>query len=131
MIDQKKIEAQVFDEMVDILTGVGQRAKAFAKGQTPVRTGFAKRSIFFVVLDEKGNVIAGDTQDENGFPIPSYIPQHANGRLRVFLGANAPYFIWLEIGARGRAGLAIIARSNEIMEHQLRQDLASAGFILG
>lgn len=110
----------MFDEQVRVLDAIGKEAVAYAKRNTPVLTGYARRSVFYVVLDEAGAVIAGDTHDENGVPIPSYLPQHASGTLRVFVGANAPYYIWIEIGARGRAGRAVLARTAELMEQRLQ-----------
>lgn len=115
VVDARGIEGAIFDELVGVLDDIGREAAAFARRETPFLTGFARRSIFYVVLAEDGSVIAGDTHDGNGEAIPNYLPQHANGQLRVFIGANAPYFIWIEIGARGRPGKQILARASSLL----------------
>ena len=121
VVDERAIEREMFDEMVSDLDAIGREAKAFCRRETPRRTGFAQDSIFYVVLAEDGTVIAGDTHDGNGERIPNYLPGFANGTLRVFVGANAPYYIWIEIGANGRPGHQALARTAELMEARQRQ----------
>lgn len=121
VIDTPAIESAIFDQLVGDLDAIGREAADFARRETPVLTGHAQRSIFYVVLDERGNVIAGDTHDGNGQSIPNTLPQHANGRLRVFVGANAPYYIWIEVGANGRPGKQILARVAGLLSDRWQQ----------
>lgn len=106
---------------IDALTDAGRGAKSIAQGITPVLTGFAKRSIYFVVVDDKGRVVAGDSTDGNGNPVPRSFPTY--GRYRAIVGANAPYFIWIEIGARGRPGRHIFAQAARELESRMRSAL--------
>ena len=126
-VDERAIEAAVFGEIVDNLDRIGAEAKAFVIRETPEDTGHAKRSIFYVVLDESGNAIAGDTVDGNGQRIPNYFPGAGDGTLRVIVGANAEYFIWIEIGANGVAGKQGLARASEMINERIRQVRAEGG----
>lgn len=121
IVDERAIERETFDVIVAGLVEIGQEGKAFLRRETPFKTGYARKSIFFVVLDERGNVIAGDTHDDNGTPIPSSLAHFANGTLRVFVGANAPYYIWIEIGVNGRAGTQGLARVADLIEAWVRR----------
>ena len=121
VVDERAIEREVFGALVAELDAIGREGKAFVRRETPVLSGYARDSVFYVVLDERGNVVAGDTQDDNGVAIPSQLPQFANGRLRVFVGANAPYYVWIELGANGRPGKQALARASELMDARLRQ----------
>ncbi len=121
VVDERAIEAAAFDALVGDLVQIGAEGKAFCRRNTPRLSGYAQRSIFFVVLDERGNAIAGDTADDNGVPIPSYLPQQANGRIRAFVGANAPYYVWIEIGANGVAGHHALAQTADLLDARMRQ----------
>ena len=120
VVDERAIERETFDVIVAGLVAIGEEAKAFLRRETPFETGYARKSIFFVVIDERGNVIAGDTRDDNGTPIPSYLPGIANGTLRVFVGANAPYYVWIDIGVNGRAGTQGLARTSDLIAARTR-----------
>lgn len=119
---QAEYERYLQQQIIAALTEIGEEAKAFVKRSTPFRTGFARRSVYFVVLDEAGNRVAGDTRDENGEAVPASFP--GSGRYRVIVGANAPYYIWIEIGTRGRPGHAALARANELIQARIKQKLA-------
>lgn len=120
-VDERAIEAAAFDELVRDLERIGREAADFVRRETPIDTGYARRSIFFVVIDERGNAIAGDTVDGNGQRIPNHFPGAGDGTLRVIVGANAPYYIWIEIGANGVAGKQALARASELINGRIRQ----------
>lgn len=107
------------------LIEIGEEVKRFVQTNTPVLTGYAKASVFYVVLDEKGQQVAGDTVDGNGVRVPSDFGG-GTGRMRLIVGANAPYYIWIEIGSRGRAGKAILARANDMITQRIMLKLAEA-----
>jgi hypothetical protein len=121
VVDERAIEAAVFAELIRELDAIGRDAAEFVRRNTPEKTGYARRSIFYVVLDERGNAIAGDTTDGNGVRIPNYFPGAGDGTIRVIVGANAPYYIWIEIGANGRAGHQALARASERINERIRQ----------
>jgi hypothetical protein len=118
------IEAMTQLLLSEIVAGfeeIGLEVKRFVQGNTPVRTGYARRSVWYAVIDERGNVIGGDSTDENGVAIGNYLPRLARGSLHVVIGANASYYIWIEIGARGRAGKQALARGSELLDARMRQ----------
>jgi hypothetical protein len=121
---QADFERMVAGQIIAALTEIGREAKAFVQRETPYRTGYARRSIYFVVLDEAGNRVAGDTHDENGVPVPANFG--GTGRYRVIVGANAPYYIWIEVGTRGRPGHAALARANDLIQARIMLKLAEA-----
>lgn len=121
---QAEWEAHLRAQIVGGLDAVGREAKAFVQGNTPVATGYARASVFSVVLDEQGNVAAGDTVDGNGVGVPTSFP--GTGQFRVVVGANAPYYIWIEIGSRGRPGHQALARASELINARIMQALAEA-----
>ncbi len=104
---------------VNVLDTVGVQGKVEAGGRTRRATGFAAESAHYVVNDEQGNRIAGDTTDGNQNPVPSY---PANGMLTVHVGSNTTprsgqgYALFLERGIRGRPGDAMYAQALDIME---------------
>lgn len=118
---QREFEDWVLQKTVDAFTEVGEEAKEFVKRNTPVRTGFARRSVYFVIIDERGIPISGDIHDENGNPVPRSFP--AAGRIQVIVGANAPYYIWIEIGTRGRPGRAALARAADLIQQRIMMKL--------
>lgn len=105
------------------LDEAGRKARDYARSICPVKTGYARRSIYYVVIDETGKVVGGMTQDDNGVAIPRRF--RGNGEIRCILGANAPYFLWIELGARGRAGLHVISRAAETLAGAMVQGLGS------
>jgi hypothetical protein len=115
---ERHLERQIVGGLID----VGLEAKAFVKRETPFKSGYARRSIYFAVLNERGQRVAGDTHDANGMAVPRSFP--GTGRYRVIVGANAPYYIWIEIGTRGRPGRAALARAIELIGNRVRQQLA-------
>lgn len=121
---QSDFERMVAEQIIVALTEIGREAKAFVQRETPYLTGYARRSIYFVVLDEAGNRVAGDTHDANGVPVPSSFG--GTGRYRVIVGANAPYYIWIEVGTRGRPGHTALARANDLIQARIMLKLAEA-----
>ena len=121
VVDDRAIEAQLVGVLVPMLDGIGQDGKAFVMAHTPVLSGYARRSIYYVVLDDRGNIIAGDTVDGNGVPVPRSFPGSGDGTYRVIVGANAPYYIWIEIGANGRPGRQALAQASERINERIRQ----------
>jgi hypothetical protein len=122
---QAEYEAHIRSEWLRGLTELGREAKAYVQSLTPYRTGFARRSVWFAVVDESGRQVAGDTVDGNGQRV--VIPHMAGGQgLRLIVGANAPYYIWIEIGTRGRPGKAALARGNDFIAREIQRKLAEA-----
>lgn len=121
VVDERAIEALVFGELIEALDAIGRDAAEFVRRNTPEKTGYARKSVYYVVLDERGNAIAGDTADGNGVRIPNYFPGAGDGTIRVIVGANAPYYIWIEIGAGGRPGHQALAQASERINERIRQ----------
>lgn len=115
----REVEAQTIRE----LTAIGREVKAFVRANTPVLTGYARASVYFVVIDGGGRVVAGDSVDDNGVAVPTSFPGRANGQLRCIVGANAPYFIWIDLGTRRRPGKHIMVRALDLMQDRMRQRL--------
>ncbi len=124
-MSEEEIYQKARGELIDELDQIGREAKAFVRRNTPIDTGFARRSVYYVVLDEFGNVIKGDRYDENGESTPHQFPGAANGTLRVIVGANAPYYIWIEIGARGRPGHQALAQASDQINAKIRRYYAT------
>jgi hypothetical protein len=120
-VDERALEQHLFGALVEDLDRIGREAKSFVVRETPEETGHAKRSVFYVVIDERGNALAGDTVDGNGQRIPNHFPGAGDGTLRVIVGANAPYYLWIEIGANGVAGKQALARASELINERIRQ----------
>lgn len=122
---QAQYEAHIRSEWIRGLDDLGREAKAYVRSLTPFRTGFARRSVWYAVIDEQGRQVAGDTTDDNGERV-NIPPGSGNGRLRLIVGANAPYYIWIEIGTRGRPGKAALARGNDYIASEIQRRLAEA-----
>lgn len=116
---QAEWEAHLRAQIVGGLDEVGREAKEFVRRNTPVLTGYARDSIFYVVLDDHGAVVAGDTVDGNGVAVPTSFP--GTGQFRVIVGANAPYYVWIEIGSRGRPGHQALAQALELINARIAQ----------
>lgn len=121
---QAEWEAHLREQIVGGLDAVGREAKSFVIRETPHRTGYAQRSIYYVVLDPSGAVVAGDAVDGNGVPVPTQFP--GTGQYRVIVGANAPYYVWIEIGANGRPGHQALARALELIDARIAQGTREA-----
>lgn len=121
---QAEYEKMLAGQIIAGLTAIGEEAKAFVRRATPFLTGYARRSVYFVVLDERGNVVAGDKTDDNGVAVPRSFP--GSGYYRTIVGANAPYYIWIEIGSRGRAGKQALARAVQLISARTAQAIAEA-----
>ncbi len=121
VVDERALEQLLFEQLVAGMDEIGLEVKAYVRRNTPVLTGYARRSVWYAIIDEKGNAIGGDGTDDNGVSIASFLPQFARGRIHVAIGANADYYIWIEIGARGRAGKQAMARGAELLEQRVRQ----------
>lgn len=116
----RKIEADTIREL-DV---IGQEVQAFIKGLTPVRTGYAKRSVYYVIIDGSGRVVGGNRTDDNGEAVPASFPGKATGQIRLVIGAQATYYIYIDLGARGRPGKHILARGVDLMGQRIRTRLA-------
>ena len=121
---QAEFERHIEEQIISGLTRVGLEAKAFVQQHTPWRTGFARRSVYFAVYDARGNWVAGDRLDGNGHPVPAVLS--ATGQYRVTVGANAPYYVWIEVGTKGRAGHHALAQSLELIQQRMMQYTAEA-----
>jgi hypothetical protein len=101
------VDEKVDRAIMNTIDRVHGRAVGYAKSRTPVRTGTAQGSIMFKAARRISRTLF---RGEFG----SY---------------NVKYFIWLEIGARGRSGLYIIRRAadqayaqiNETFRDELRK----------
>lgn len=111
-------------ESIRELDEAGQKAKAYARSICPVKSGYARNSIYYVVIDETGKVVGGDEKDGNGVAIPRR-GYRGTGEIRLLLGANAPYFIYIELGARGRPGQHVIQRAGEMLGSLMQSGLGS------
>ena len=116
---QEEWMAHLRKQIIDGLVAIGLEAKNFVQTHTPWRTGYARRSVYFAVYDDRGEWVAGDRIDGNGIPVPAVAP--AIGRFRVIVGANAPYYIWIEIGARGRPGHHALQHASELISRRVVQ----------
>ena len=117
------------EKAIGALDRAGVQGKAEGQGNTRRATGFAADSVHYVVLDEQGARVAGDTTDGNQNPVPDYA---GNGTLRVIVGSNtAPredgdgrgYYVYLERGVQGRPGDATLAQALDMMEAVAGQEL--------
>ncbi len=122
---QAEYEAHIRREWIRGLTELGEEAREYVRSLTPYRTGYARRSVWFAVIDEHGRQVAGDTVDGNGERI-AIPPGIGSGRIRLIVGANAPYYIWIEIGTRGRPGKMALARGNDFIQREMSRKLAEA-----
>lgn len=129
VIEREKIIDKFFDELFKELQKIGLEVRGHVKAHTPVRTGYAQRSVFYAIIDEHGRVIGGDVSDDNGVSVSNHLP--ATGGMTVIIGANADYYIWIEIGARGRAGTHALADGARRVDELLRQWYSSAVIRIG
>lgn len=117
-------ERHVERAVVKTLDKLGADARDLVRSLTPWRTGYAWRSVWYVVLDPQGRRVAGDERDRNGVAVPRF---PGTGKWRVVLGANAPYYLWLEIGSRGRAGGQMLAQGQAYIRREFVARLRRAG----
>jgi len=105
---------------INALDRAGQQGTVEAASRTRRATGFAADSAHYVVNDESGNQVAGDTTDGNQNPVPQY---PATGMVTVHVGSNTAasdkgeaYAIYLERGVQGRPGDVMYGQALDVME---------------
>lgn len=93
------------------LLNFGLAVETASKGHCPVRGGFRsfnpdqpiggtlRRSIHVVAYID-GRRISPQTEDENGTPLPAYVPRMG---LVVYIGTNSGYGFWVHDGTRRMA----------------------------
>jgi hypothetical protein len=84
--------------------------------------GHARDAHAWVVLDEKGSIRAGTTQTKNGHQVPVADLAH-HGGITLALVNLAGYWLWIEIGARGRPGRAILLSEFRAMGPEIKAAL--------
>jgi hypothetical protein len=111
---------------ISALDRTGQQARDEAEGLTPRATGFAAESLHYVVVDEQGQVVAGQQTDGNDNPVPAY---GGDGTLRVIVGSNTMhrdgrgYYVHIEQGTYGLSGAAGLAAALDLMDEQVPREL--------
>lgn len=118
---RKQVEQKIRSGVVTALYRTGFRVEGRAKKNTPVLSGNLKRSEHTVVVDEQGRVLRGGGADENGNAVPQY---PATGHLTAYVGTNTGYGKWVEIGANGRPGKAMLGRAMNGVGDDLRHELS-------
>lgn len=119
-----EFERRVEREVARTLDRLGAEARDLVRSLTPWRTGHAWRSVWYVVLDPQGRRVAGDERDRNGVAVPRF---PGTGKWRVLVGANAPYYLWLEIGANGTEGGKMLAQGQAHIRREFVARLRRAG----
>jgi hypothetical protein len=108
------------------LDRTGQQARDEAESLTPRATGFAAESVHYVVVDEQGQVVAGQQTDGNDNPVPAY---GGDGTLRLVVGSNTVhrdgrgYYAHLEQGTYGLSGTGALAAALDLMDDQVPREL--------
>lgn len=116
---------QARKQVINALDRVGQQGKITAEDLTWRDTGFAADSVHYVVLDEQGNVVAGQQIDGNGNSVPDY---PADGTIRVIVGSNTEpkdskgYYKFIEEGTYGLSGAGAMAQGLDVMEAAIEQE---------
>ena len=98
----------IIDEMVRVILvvaqDVGLHGVHIAKANTPVRTGLARNSVHMELT-------------------------HAGTIITIWVGSSGVrYFLWIEIGARGRPGKAPLGKAFAAMQLLLASRLRAVGF---
>lgn len=109
---------------LDALEDVGPKARDIAYGYTPKATGHAARSLFYVIVDGNGTQVGGNTTDQNGEPVPAQFEAGQAGWYRLVLGANADYFVWIEVGTSKMPARPVLARTLAEAKDELERALA-------
>lgn len=78
-----ELQALLIPEVRAALEDVAQRVEARTKAATPVRTGAARDSVHSSV-------------------------ETSGDHIEATVGGSVPYFIWLELGSRGRPGIGML-----------------------
>lgn len=102
-----EFHAVLEDRAVTEFTKVGQRGSNRASSATPVKSGHARDSHAWVVLDEHGSLRAGLTATDSGIPVPLGELAYPGG-ITLALVNLAGYWLWIEVGARGVPGRPIL-----------------------
>lgn len=97
---RKSYEAKLEQVILNAIDRTTAAAVAPAKDETPVRTGTARGSIRYTPAVRTGNTFVGE-----------------------FGSYNVDYFIWLEIGARGREGRHMLRRAADQTFPQFNNNL--------
>jgi hypothetical protein len=110
--DQRAAEEFARDKAVGAMRTLGPRALDMAYNATPKDTGFAANSLFYVIVDDQGSIVGGNSTDRNGHMIdPDVGGDPGKGWVRMVLGANADYFVWIEIGTSTRPAHHVLANT--------------------
>jgi hypothetical protein len=129
-----QVLTQIERKVGTALARTGRAGRDIAASGTPVDTGFAQKSVHYIVKDARGTQIAGPTVDRNGYPIPAY---PSRSRPTVFVGSNtAPrpdhftgpggYYLGLELGLFSRKGQNMLMTALTTMIMQAQSDIRDA-----
>ncbi len=95
-----QLAAHVHAQAAQAVRRAALAGEAQIKERTPVETGRARRSVHAIVEETPNAIVAT-------------------------LGGNVAYYIYIELGSRGRAGQAPVGHSVDDMVRQLKDEINS------
>lgn len=129
----KKFLPEIERRVVQGLLANAQRGRDTAKPLTPVLTRYAQKSVHAIVVNN-GTQVAGDTTDDNGNAVPSYLPRtmptaivgsNTAPRPDQFTGGGG-YYLGLEMGVYSAKGSKMLATAFSEMQDEILDDVKDA-----